>query len=276
MLGRVLWPLALLAVVVAAVGLRLLAAPSGDSIRAAVAPAPRGSAYQASGSELLLLDASGARHRVGPLPTSSPLALAAGSKLVLGAADGVFTSDNGAVWSRASVPGRHFLSVAASGDRLAAASWAGGLWLSDDAGTSWRRSPLPAGDLEVSSISLGQPDLLATLLGLLESSDRGRTWTRVPGLPGRMTAVDRNGPDLVAGAWRGQTYRSQGAGWEPLDSRRAGIWAVSASAGAEATTDGLYQHGVRILAGREVTALIVSGTTLFAFEAGGKVSILKA
>lgn len=276
-LARLLWPLALLGVTLAALGLRLLAAPSGESIRAAVAPAPAGSAYEATANRgLVLVGPGGERRTVASLPTRSPLALAAGDILVLGAADGVFTSEAGAGWARAALPGNHFLAVATRRERVAAASWAGGLWLSDDRGRTWRRSPLPEGDIEVTSISLGDTDLVGTLLGVLSSHDGGASWTQAVGVPGRITAVDRDGEALMAAAWAGKTYRSDSAaGWRTGAGRRPGIWAISARANAVATTDGLYLRGVRRLRGREVTGLAFSDRYLYAFQAGGGVSVFK-
>ena len=97
------------------------------------------------------------------------------------------------------------------------------------------------------------------------------------GVPGRITAVDRDATGLVAAGWRGQLYGSEsGVEWRPTGFRRPGIWAVSAAARAVATTDGLYLGAERRLVGSEVTGLALSGDNLFAFSAGGGVSVHRA
>jgi len=147
--ARVVSALVLFALVCGVLALRLLAAPSGNGIRLALAPGPSGTAYLAApGHGLLQLDVLGKSRRVGPLPTTSPRALATGSALILGADDGVFISYDGVRWAKAPIPGGHFLTVAAAGTRLAAASCAGGLAIGAvlDAGAGGRRAL--AGEVE--------------------------------------------------------------------------------------------------------------------------------
>lgn len=277
MLARTVRPLLLVAFTAVALGLRLLAAPGGDSIRAAVAPAPDGRAYEATAAGVLNLVGPGAeRSALGRLPTRSPLALAAGDVILLGAADGLFIRTSGGSWRRAPVPGRHFLAVAASGSRLAAASWAGKLWLSDDSGAGWRAATLPASATEVTAISLGSPDAVGTLTGVLTSVDGGISWTSAEGVPGRITALDRQGSALLAAAWDGRLYGNRpGAPWSPEGVAPAGVWALSAPAGAVATIAGLQLAGINRLPGREVSGLVLSAGNLYAFEPGGAVTVFK-
>ena len=277
MAARWLGFLVLLAVVAAALAVRLLAAPTGAGIRFALAPGPGGTAYLAdAGAGLLRLGQDGRSTTLGPLPTGSPRSLAVGTAMLLGADDGAFVSYDGVHWRRAPLPGGRFLAVAADGPRLAAASWGGGLWVSADAGGAWLKASLPAQE-EVTGISLGRPDLASTLLGVLTSSDGGASWSAVAGLPARMTSVERGAGRLYATAWRGELYAStDGAGWERAATRAAGIWTYSPAAGALATTDGLDVGGGTQLRGSEVTALAYGGGPLFAGVAGTGVLVSSA
>lgn len=273
--------LLLLGLLLGLLGLRLLAAPTGEGIRIPLAAGPDGSAYvAAAGRGLVQLDSSGGARVLGALPTSSPRSLAFGLGFLLGADDGLFTSPDGRTWKRAAVPGRGFLAVAASGGRLAAAAWAGGLWLSDDAGAAWRRTELPAGFEEVTSISLGslpgEPDLAGSLTGVAVSA--GGAWLKGEGIGGRVTALDRGGGDgLVAGTWDGRLYTSSlGTDWARVRTYPAGIWAYSAQDRAAATTEGLETPAGRSLPGSEVTALAYSDGTLYAAVAGSGVLVRSA
>ena len=259
----------------AALGLRLAAAPSGAGYRLAMAAAPAGALYLADGhGHLLLLDEAG---RIGArfgLPSATPLALAAGDALVLGADEGVFVSpDSGRSWKRAAPTGRRFLAVAAQGRHLAAAAWAGAMWVSGDAGSTWQRAQLPAEATEVESIAFGAQGgaIAGALTGILTSMDSGLTWLRQPGAPARVTSVGWQGAAGFAATWDGRLLESRGGDWRESGRLPAGVWAYDPGQQAAATVGGLYLGGRQALGGREVVAFADSDGVLYAGLAGGAV-----
>jgi hypothetical protein len=274
MLPRLLAVLGLALVTFAALGLRLAAAPSGAGYRLAMAAAPAGGLYLADGhGHLLLLDQAGRVAGRFALPTASPLALAAGDTLVLGADDGVFVSpDSGRSWKRAAPTGRRFLAVAALGPHLAAAAWAGVMWVSNDAGSTWQRSQLPAEATEIESIAFGSQGgaTAGSLTGILTSADSGLTWLRQPG-PARVTSVGWQGAAAFAATWDGRLFEARAGDWRESGRLPAGVWAYEPGQQAAATVSGLYLGGRQSLAGREVVAFADSDGVLYAGLAGGMV-----
>jgi len=89
--GRLVAVLLLVALAAGMLGVRLAAAPSAGRIRIAMAAGPGGRLFVAEPRQgLLALNALGHRLRLGPLPTASPLSLAAsGARLLLGAYDDI-------------------------------------------------------------------------------------------------------------------------------------------------------------------------------------------
>lgn len=267
---------------IAAAALVMLAArqatsPTAAGYRIAMAPAPGGGLYVVRGGALWLAGPGRRATRVGPAPAAVALA-ADGPLLLLGADGGLFLSrDGGRAWSRAGVPGGRFLALAASGRTLLAGSWGGRLWLSRDAGGSWGAASVPAGGTEFESIAIAPGlDLAATETGMIGSRDGGLTWTRVSGLPDRMTAVVA-GPETgyLAADWRGRIYASSdGVSWRVETDLGRGVWALGG--GRAATISGLYDLASRRwagppLAGVEVPALAGSDGSLYAAVARGPV-----
>jgi hypothetical protein len=211
------------------------------------------------------------------LPPGIVRALAADGPNLLLATEGRLyqSNDTGAHW-RGMLPGR-FTAVALRGSFELAGAWANRLFVSEDAGATWSSAKVPVGDTEFEQVAAGippyQPALAATLLGLLESSDLGHTWTHVAGLPDRLTAVD--GMSNEVAGWRGQVWggNPDGFGWRLLATLPAGIWSVSGSVAA--TTAGLYSLDGRPIAGplhgREVTRLVLSNQVYYAALARGPI-----
>jgi photosystem II stability/assembly factor-like uncharacterized protein len=259
--------------------LREATSPSGAGYWTAMAAAPGGDLYVADEAhrELRLIRSTGGWERLAAAPPGIFRALAADGPNMLLATEGELyqSNDTGAHW-RGVLPGR-FTAVALRGSFELAGAWGKRLFRSEDAGSAWSSAQVPEGDTEFEEITTGtppyQPALAATLLGLLESSDLGKTWARVAGLPGRMTAVDGSNSE-VAG-WRGQVWGANpdGFGWRLLTLLPAGIWSITGS--VVATTAGLYfLDGCPIagpLHGREVTRLVLSKHTYYAAVARGPI-----
>ena len=104
---------------------------------------------------------------------------------------------------------------------------------------------MPRSDTEFEALQAA-PYLAATLLGVLESDDRGQTWHHLAGLPDRATALY----DGYVGDWRGDLYRV--ADGLRVNRFKAGIWSITT--GLVATTDGIYPVGAFV--GREVTRVV--------------------
>jgi hypothetical protein len=271
--------------------LRETTSPTGRGYWTAMAAAPNGDLYLADEvhRELRLVHGTGSWQRLAAVPSGIFLALAAdGSNLLLATDRGLFVStDTGGHW-RAALAGR-ISAVAVHGADELAGVWAKGLYVSHDAGVNWAKATVPAGDTEFEAVV---PGLAATLLGLLESLDGDRTWTRVPGLPDRMTALD--GSSREAADWRGQVWAQEtfvgglpsrlapgrgpgiepivvpGADWFRLQTVPGGVWSVARS--VVATTQGVYFGGRSVggpLKGREVTGVVLSDGTYWAAAARG-------
>jgi hypothetical protein len=271
--------------------LREATSPTGVGYWTAMAAAPGGDLYLADEAhrELRLLRPVGNWERIGSAPPGIFRALAAdGSNLLLGTERELYVSnDTGAHW-RAALPGR-FTAVSINGSEELAGSWADALYVSHDSGLTWAKATVPAGDTEFEAVI---PGLAATLLGLLESLDGDGTWTRVPGFPDRMTALD--GVSREAADWRGHVWAQEtfvgglpsllapgsgpgiepvvvpGASWFRLQTVPGGVWSVARS--VVATTQGVYAGGRSVggpLKGREVTRVVLSDSTYWAAAARG-------
>jgi hypothetical protein len=262
-----------------AVLLREATSPSGEGYWTAMAAAPDGGLYVADEQRqrLVLVDASGA-HLLGRTPPAIYRSLAqADGRLLLGTESGLFvSSDSGKSW-RFAIPSRRITAVALGTDYWLAGAWNDGLYRSDDQGATWTRAVVPPGDLEFEQLV---PGFAATLLGLLRSNDGGRTWDRLPGMAGRVTAVDLTGPYHVAGVpqvlsgdWYGRVWAYDAlAGVYVYTTCQGGIWSISLP--VVATTQGLCpkpRSGPALLADHEVTRVVRSGLTYYAAVARGAI-----
>ena len=250
--------------------LRELTGPSGDGYWAAMAPAPGGGVYLADKGhlELRLVQPSGSWRRLGaPLPDVLYRALAADGPNLLLATEGHLypSNDLGGHW-RPAIAGR-FTAVAVRGSFELAAAWAQGLYYSEDAGAHWARAAVPAGDTEFESVLAS--GYAATLLGLLRSTDGGLTWTPVPGIPDRVTAVDDSQGQVRAGDWRGRVWSYDPAAGT-VTRVAAYTGGVESLAGpVVATTGGPVPDRPGPLHGREVTRVVATASGYFAAVAVG-------
>jgi hypothetical protein len=242
--------------------LREATSPSGAGYWTAMAPAPNGDVFVADEvhRELRLVHASGGWQRLATVPSGNFRALAAGGPNLLLATEGKLyvSSDTGGHW-RGALRGR-FTSVAIQGTDALAGAWGEALYVSHDTGQTWVKATVPTGDTEFEAIV---PGLAATLLGLLQSTDGGQTWSRVPGLPDRMTALDQG--SRQAADWRGHVWARTDAGWLPTHNLPGGVWSIARN--VVGTTQGVYVDGVPVggpLKGREVTRVVLSGITYWA------------
>jgi hypothetical protein len=271
--------------------LREATSPSGAGYWTAMAAAPNGDLYLADEvhRELRLFHSTGGWERLAGAPPGIFRALAAdGPNLLLATEGKLYVSgDTGAHW-RAALPGR-FTAVSIQGADELAGAWSNGLYVSHDSGRTWAEAAVPEGDTEFEAII---PGVAATLLGLLQSTDGGRTWTRVPGLPDRMTALD--GVSREAADWRGHVWAQEtfqnglpsrlapgsgpgvepivvaGVAWFQLQTVPGGVWSLAKS--VVATTQGIYVSGKPVggpLKGREVTRIVLSDLTYWAAAARG-------
>ena len=251
--------------------LRDATSPTGLGYYTAMAAAPNGDLYVADRDhlELRLVHAAGGWERLGAVPMGVFLALAAdGGNLMLGTDRELLVSgDKGGHW-RSALAGR-IAAVSIQGSDELAGSWAKGLYVSHDAGGTFAKASLPSGDTEVIAVI---PGLAATLLGLLQSTDGGGTWTRVEGLPDRMTALDQGARQ--AADWRGHVWTQDGAGWSPSQTVSGGVWSIAQA--VIGTTQGLYVSGRPVqgqLKGREVTRVVLSGGNYWAALARGPIYV---
>ena len=255
--------------------LREATSPSGAGYWTAMAAAPDGDLYVADEAhrELRLVHASGGWQRLAAVPSGIFRALAAdGSNLLLATEGRLYVSADGGGHWRAALPGR-FTAVAINGREELAGAWADALYVSHDTGQTWAKAAVPAGDTEFEAVV---PGLAATLLGLLQSTDGGSTWTRVAGLPDRMTALDQGSRE--AADWRGHVWAQAGvsssAGWFPIQTVPAGVWSVAQN--VVGTTQGVYFGNQPVggpLKGREVTRVVLSGLTYWAAAARGPIYV---
>jgi hypothetical protein len=251
--------------------LREATSPSGAGYWTAMAAAPNGDLYVADEvhRELRLVRASGGWQRLAAVPPGIFRALAADGPNLLLATEGKLyvSADTGAHW-RAALPGR-FTAVSVQGTDAFAGAWGDALYVSHDTSQTWTKAEVPPGDTEFEAII---PGLAATLLGLLQSTDGGRIWTRVQGLPDRMTALDQGSRE--AADWRGHVWAqamvSPGADWFPIQTVPGGVWSVAQN--VVGTTQGVYFGGRQVggpLKGREVTRVVLSGPNYWAAAARG-------
>ena len=262
-------------VVFGLVFLREATSPSGEGYWTAMAAAPGGDLYLADEGrrELLLVHSAGGWTRLAATPAGIYRALAAdGANLLLATEGKLYQSnDRGDHW-RAVLDGR-FTAVAIHGSEELAGAWADALYVSADSGGTWSKAVVPTGDTEFEQIAAGRPpyvpDLAATLLGLLESTDGGRSWTHVAGPPTRLTSVD--GVSFEAGSWSGELWAGNpdGTGWRRIARFPGGVESVAGS--VVATTGGPVPDHPGPLHGREVTRVVSTGYGYFAAAARGAV-----
>ena len=251
--------------------LREATSPSGEGYWTAIAAAPAGDLYVADegGRELRLVLHGGGYRRLGPLPRGIIRALAADGANLLLATEGYLyvSNDTGASWRRA-LSGR-FTAVSLDGASALAGAWADGLFRSDDGGSHWSRAAIPAGDSEFEVIV---PGFAATLLGLLETRDGGGSWSRVPGIPDRVTALSLTSGGLVRiGDWRGQVldYNPATRSVSQVATFSGGVLAVTGS--VVGTTNGVYPDNGGPLHRREVTRIALSQDFYWAATARGPI-----
>jgi photosystem II stability/assembly factor-like uncharacterized protein len=274
---RALAVLVMASAVAALLQLRVTGSPEIELYRTAMAAAPEAGLYAAlAGRRLVEVAPDGRVRSSWQLPAGTPLSLAAsGDNLVLGTDRGLHLSVNrGRTWVQVRSSGR-FGAVALRGKVGYAGAWAQGLWSTRDGGESWSQARTPEGDTDYESIAIADSAVVvATLLGALVSAD-GAVWTRAS-LPSRMTAVDASGGDFLAGAWRGQLFRSaDGRDWSRAGGVPGGIWAVSGLERLVATTEGLFPEAgpATALRGREVTALTAVDGVIYAAVARGPIMV---
>jgi hypothetical protein len=253
--------------------LREATSPSGAGYWTAMAAASNGDLYLADEvhRELRLIHRSGGWERLAAVPPGIFRALAAdGPNLLLATEGKLYVSgDTGAHW-RAALPGR-FTAVSIQGTDELAGAWSNALYVSHDTGHTWAKATIPPGDTQFEAII---PGVAATLLGVLESQDGGRTWVRSTELPDRMTALDQGSRE--AADWRGHVWTQLepvarvGGRWFQLETVPGGVWSLAN--GVVATTQGIYIAGRPVggpLKGREVTRIALSGLTYWAAAARG-------
>ena len=261
--------------------------PNAAGYRIAMAPAGDGTIGLADAVKgFLTIGADGqVRSRVSLPHGISPFSLSIdGQYGIIGTGSGLWlTSTSGQTWSRVAglpiqdVYGKYF-AVSVHGRKFLAGSWGSGLWRSSDAGQTWDLADVPSGDLEFESILAGEgQDLVATELGVLRSIDDGRTWSRVHGLPDRMTALSMKGSSYWAGDWRGHVFRSDDGGltWILTATLPAAIWSMASGSDLVGTTGGVFAAGAIATAPglerREVPAVVRSGGVLFAARSRGEI-----
>jgi hypothetical protein len=253
--------------------LREATSPSGEGYWTAMAAARGGNLYLADEAhrELRLINRAGTSERLAAVPPGIFRALAAdGPNLLLATEGGLYqTNDTGAHWRKV-LSGR-FTAVDVFGAYEVAGAWADGLFTSDDSGASWSRAEVPAGDTEFEAV-LAKPMYAATLLGLLRSDD-GTAWTRVPGVPDRITTIAYEGAFQIlrAGDWRGTVWNYDLAGATVVRSAGYPGGVESLAGSVVATTGGVYPDRPGPLHGREVTRVVESGDVYYASAAGGAV-----
>ncbi len=250
--------------------LREATSPSGEGYWPAIAAAPGGGLYVADQPrhELRLIRPGETTRLVAPLPVAIYRALAADGATLLLAGEGhlYISRDSGRTWRQA-LAGR-FTAVSISGSMALAGAWGDSLWRSDDRGATWSRAAIPADDSEFEALAPGNA---ATLLGLLQSADEGRTWVHVASLPNRVTSI-RESPVLAVGDWRGRVWEEEAGGWHERAHYPGGVGSLAGA--VVATTSGLYVHDRPVggeLGSREVTRVVASGGAYYAAVARGPI-----
>ena len=272
--GRLAVLLAALLLAAGVTAIRVGASPQGAGFRHGIAAAPDGGAYVADPGRgrLVAVDSAGHVEDRGRLPAGIPVALASDGARFL-----VFVTDHGAAssvdagltWRSVPAPAGRYTAAWVSGRTALVGRWAGHLYRTDDAGGTWAEVP-ETGNWQVIAAA-GADVWAATLTGVIRSADGGRTWTAT-GLPSRVTALTAGPGGLLAARWDGTTL-ILADGRPPSAGPRypAGVWALAG--GLAATVSGLADAtGPRPgLGRREVTALVASGSTLYAGLASGPV-----
>lgn len=269
--GRLVAPLAMFVFTAALLGARLVAAPTANGFRHAIAAAPAGRLY--------IVDDSGRSYEARPdggvtaggtaATGALPLALAAdGSNLLLGTDRGLrWSSDGGRTWRMVGPPGR-YPAVSVTGEVGLAGAWGGSLELTEDGGSTWRELQTPGAHEYESIVDSDGEWYVATLTGVIVSLTHGASWLQAPLPASRPTAMRAAPEGVVVGTWRGELDRVQATGGVELANVHAGIWALTAT--LIATTDGL-RGGLKgsPLEHAEVTALVESASEVYAGVARG-------
>ena len=179
--------------------------------------------------------------------------------LLAGGHPGLFRSTDGgasfaAVTGDAAVPDVHALGGA--GDTVYVGSPQAGFMVSEDGGQSWETRDAGAGRSFMGTILVDPTDpqrLIAPDMssGLVESTDGGRSWTRLGGPEGAMAAA-----------------------WDPTDVDR--IVAVGMTDSAISTDGGQTWAPLPTPSGTSAVAFSADGTTLYAGVLDGEVAVVSS
>jgi photosystem II stability/assembly factor-like uncharacterized protein len=187
--------------------------------------------------------------------------------VLLGADSGLFVShDLGRSWLFA-IPDRRITVVGTKGEFWVAGAWNDTLYVSHDRAVTWTAAIVPTGDNQFLDVTCCW---VATLLGVLATSDGGSTWRPLPGLPSRITAVSEG----RAADWAGEIFDRSGETW--VRSARLPAAVRSIDADLAGTIEGLYFRRRLVgdpIGGREVTKVISSGGFYYAALARGPIYV---
>ncbi|MCK6605833.1 MAG: T9SS type A sorting domain-containing protein [Ignavibacteriaceae bacterium] len=158
---------------------------------------------------------------------------------------GIYRSVNGPSWSWSLMQAGSFHCIYTSGNTLLAGSVGGGIYISNNNGTTWAVSNSGLTNLTVWSIHASGSNLYAgTLGGVFRSTDNGSTWsaanTGITSLDIR--AVYSVGNVLFAGSNGGGVYRSTDSGGSWAQKAGGSVYAFSLVCGTDLYA-GLLNNG---------------------------------